>query len=166
MAEVRDAKIKFAVDGESFEFSTATELMIDRDDLDCEMGKQAAVFGWFGVLRERARSEREIISAEIEDLEGVIEDEIRSKLDDKKMIDGKKMTEDAIKSKITVDARLRLARRKLLKAANSERFIDMFVSALAQRKDMLIALAKSRYLEMSAPSADDVDRIKRTLLGR
>ena len=165
MAEVRDTKVRFTVDAEAYELSTMGELMIDRDDLDCEMGKQAAIFAWFGVMQERARGERMVKEAEIEELEAQIEDDIRMKLDDKKMLDGRKMTEDAISSKIKVDPRISIARRQLRKTDQNEKMLDMFVSALAQRKDMLISLARSRHLEMSAPSADEVERIKKNLLG-
>lgn len=163
MPELRDTKVRFTVDGQSYELSTQVELVIDRDDLDCEMGKQAALFAWYGVMRERARYERMLKEAEIEELEAQIEDDLRMKLDDKKMMDGRKMTEDAISSKIRVDPRLSIARRQLRKTDQNEKMLDMFVSAMAQRKDMLVALARSRHLEMSAPSADEVDRIKKNL---
>lgn len=158
MAKARDTKIVVIVDGESHEFSSVEELMIDRDDLDEEMAHQAAHFAWFAVLRERAR----IARLRLEDKIDRLEQELFLKYKDS----GEKLTVDAIKARVRTSHDLINLIESYREAEFSERLLDSFVTALAQRKDTLIALARNRNLEMSAPSADEVERIKRNLLGR
>jgi hypothetical protein len=158
MAKARDTKITVIVGGEKYEFSSAEELMIDRDDLDEEMAHQAAHFAWFAVLRERARMNR----LKLEDKVDRLEQELFLKYKDS----GEKMTVDAIKAKVRTSPSLVDLVDEYREAEYTERLLDAFVTALAQRKDTIIALARNRNYEMSTPSADEVSRIKRNLLGR
>lgn len=154
----RDTTITLIVGNEKHDFSTQAELMIDRADLDTEMARQAAHYAWFSVLHERARSERVRLEAEYDASFARIDGEIRDTLD-------KKTTEAAIKARIRSDKRLLEAEKKLQHSEHSEKLLGALVEALYQRKDLLIALARSRHLEMSTPTADDMNRIKRNLLG-
>jgi len=154
----RDVMVRILVGTERHEFSTQEELRIDRDDLDTELARQAAHYAWFAVLYERARGERVALEGDMESLEARLDQEIRLKSVDKKP------TETAIKTAIKSDPRFMDTMARLLRAEQDERLLGAIESALVQRKDMLIALARSRHHEMSAPSADEVERIKRNLL--
>jgi hypothetical protein len=158
----RDAKIEIIVGGDKFEFSTEKELLIDRDDLDTELARQAATFAWFAVLLERIRSERLQLEAQLENFEYEISNETRKGFIDRKE---KKPNEDTIKALIMVDPRLRMISTKLRNVYHNEGLLEKIAAAFVQRKDCLIALARSRHLEMSAPSADETERMKRNLLG-
>jgi hypothetical protein len=159
---VRDTKIEIIVGGDKFEFSTEKELLIDRDDLDTELAKQAATFAWFAVLLERIRSERLSLEAQLESLEYEISNETRKGFTERKE---KKPNEDTIKALVMVDPRLRMISTKLRNIYHNEGLLEKIAAAFVQRKDCLIALARSRHLEMSAPSADETERMKRNLLG-
>lgn len=156
---MRNADVRVAVSGETHEFSTERELVIDRNDLDRELARQAALAAWYGVLLERARAERAELEAELEELTYLVDQEIRASAE-------KKPTEDAIKAKTRTDPRVLLTGKKLRKIEHDERLLGHFVSAFSQRKDLLVALARSRHLEMSSPSPDEVERIKQNLLSR
>jgi hypothetical protein len=158
----RDFKIEVVVGGETYEFSTEKELIIDRDDLDAELAKQAANFAWFAVLLERIRSERLMLEEQLEGLTYEISNEVRRGISERKE---KKPSEGTIKAQVMVDPRLRMISTKLRKIYNNEGMLEKIAAAMVQRKDCLIALARSRHLEMSAPSADETERMKRRLLG-
>lgn len=154
--EERAATVDLVIGGEKFSFSLTDELQIDRHDLDHELARQAAHFAWFGVLRERARAERMRLEAELEDRENDLYIEASGT--------GSKVTDT--KAKVRSNTEVRGLIRKITRAEQDERMLSMIVDALTQRKDMLISLARSRHLEMSAPSSDEVERIKKNLLGR
>lgn len=156
----RDTTITLIVGNEKYDFSTQSELMIDRADLDTEMARQAAHYAWFSVLHERARSERVRLEADYDASFARIDGEIRGTLENKKT------TEAAIKARIRSDKRLLEVERKLQMAEHAEKLLGSLVEALYQRKDLLIALARSRHLEMSTPSPDEINRIKQNLMGR
>jgi hypothetical protein len=158
----RDAKIEIVVGGEKFEFSTEKELLIDRDDLDAELAKQAANFAWFAVLLERIRSERLMLEEQLDGQTYEISNEVRQGFNDRKE---KKPNEGTIKAQVMVDPRLRMISAKLRRVYHNEGLLEKIAAAMVQRKDCLIALARSRHLEMSAPSADETERMKRNLLG-
>lgn len=160
MPKKRDTKVEVVVMGERHTFSTADEMLIDRDDLDTELAQQAAHFGWFAVLRDRARMERLRAEAAMD----AMEQELFLKYRDRPT--GEKITVDAIKAKARTDPEYAKAIDRYQNADYTERLMGSFVDALSQRKDMIISLARSRHLEMSSPSADEVERIKKNLLGR
>ena len=153
----RDTKVEVIVKGERHEFSSQEELGIDRDDLDIELARQAAHFAWFGILQERARNERIRLEQDIENTEYRLFLEAGGGTE--------KITVDAKKAKARTDPRYLDLREKYREAEHDERLLGVIVQALTQRKDVLIALARSRHLEMSAPSADEVERIKKNLFG-
>lgn len=158
MPKDRDTKLEVVIRGERHEFSSQEELGIDRDDLDIEMARQAAHYAWFGILHERARNERSKLESEIENLENRLFLEYGEKIE--------KITVDAKKAKVKTDARYRNLIEKFQEAEHDERLLGVVTSALSQRKDILIALARTRNLEMSTPSADEVEKIKKNLLRR
>ena len=158
MAKERDTKVEVVIRGERHEFSSQEELGIDRDDLDLELARQAAHYAWFGLLHERARNEKVKLEAEIENLENRLFIEYGEKME--------KVTVDAKKAKVKTDSRYTKLVGKYRDAEHDERLLAAMVDALYQRKDILIALARTRNLEMSTPSADEVDRIKKNLLRR
>jgi hypothetical protein len=158
MAKARDTKVKVIVDNEQYDFSSLEELIIDRDDLDSELVEQAAHYAFFRTLYERARMARLKIEAKMDEKEN--ETFLRVK------DSGEKMTVDTIKAKVRTSPDLIKMIEKFQDAEYAERLLDSFVSALGQRKDTLIALARARNLEMSTPSAVEVERIKKNLLNR
>jgi len=161
MPKKRDRKIEIVVGDERHSFSTAEEMLIDRDDLDTELAQQAAHFGWFSVLRDSARMSRLRAEAAMDEKEN----ELFLKYSETAAGE-KKLTVDAIKARVRTDPEYVEAIERYHDSDYTERLLGSFVDALSQRKDMIVALARSRHLEMSAPSADEVERIKKNLLGR
>jgi hypothetical protein len=162
MAKARDTKVKVIVDNEQYDFSSLEELIIDRDDLDNELVEQAAHYAFFRTLYERARMARLKIEAKMDEKEN----EIFLRVKDSGKDSGEKMTVDTVKAKVRTSPDLIKMIEKFQDAEYAERLLDSFVSALGQRKDTLIALARARNLEMSTPSAVEVERIKKNLLNR
>jgi hypothetical protein len=158
MAKARDTKIKVYVGDEVYEFSSLEEIIIDRDDLDEELVQQAAHYAFFRTLYERARMERLKLESKVEEKENALFIKFKDS--------GEKMTVDMLKAKARTSPEFTDLVSRYQDAEYTERLLDSFVSALAQRKDTLIALARSRNLEMTTPSADEVARIKKNLLGR
>jgi hypothetical protein len=160
--ENRDQKVKVQVGAEVYEFSTLNDLSIDRDDLDTELAHQASTYGWFRVLYERAKGIKATAEAELAELEGEVADSIRLTGEG----DKKALTETAIKQRVRADLRVKKMTRAVASMEQNERFLYAIVSAFEQRKDMLISLARSRATELNMPSAAEVDRMKRNILGR
>ena len=154
--EDRDAKVEVTIGAEKYSFLLSGELQIDRHDLDHELARQAKLFAWFGVLRERARAERMRLEAELEDRENDLYNEDSR--------DSKTATVTDKKAKIRSNTDVRALIRKITRAEQDERMLAMIVDALTQRKDMLKELSRSRHLEMSAMGADETERIKKNLL--
>jgi hypothetical protein len=158
MDQKRDQKIEVVVNGTRHQFSSAKELVINRDDLDSELAHQAANYAWFSVLYEHARAARVRLEASCERMAMRIDAEVRA-------VSGK-TTEASVKARVGSDPRLNELEDKHAEAERQERLLASLVYAFAQRKDMLISLSRSRHVEMSMPSADEVERIKRLAFGR
>ena len=158
MAKARDTKIEVIVGDERYEFSSLEKVIIDRDDLDSELVEQAAHYAFFRALYERARMNRLKVEAKMDEKEN----ELFLRVKDS----GEKMTVDTVKAKVRTNPELIKMIDRYQDSEYTERLLDSFVSALGQRKDTLIALARARNLEMSTPSADEVTRMKKNLLGR
>jgi hypothetical protein len=167
----RDTTFNVIVNEERHSFSTRSELSIDKHDLDEDMAKQAAHYAWFAVLHENARSERVRLEAQYDELFSRVDQEVRDKLDEEsgRIIEAdpkakpKKPTETAIKLRVRSDKRLLDLERKLHTADHAEKLVGVIVDALYQRKDLIIAMARSRDREMSS---GEVAKIKENLLGR
>lgn len=157
MAKARDTRVEVIVAGERHEFSSMEELMVDRDDLDEEMAHQAAHFAWFSILRERARMAKNKLEDKL--------DRVEKDLFMKYKEGGEKMTVEALKSKVRTSKAFADVLEDYREAEYTEGLLGSFVTALSQRKDTIIALARNRNFEMSTPSADEVSRIKKNLLG-
>lgn len=163
---MKEETVEVIIGDERYRFSTK-DLAINRDDLDGELARQAALFAWYGFLHERLRAERSRLELELEELTAQIDQEVRRRMHQEAPEGrGLKPTEAEIKSRVRITPTYVNASRKILKVEADERMLSVIVSALAQRKDMLVALARNRHLEMAAPSADEVERMKRHLLGR
>ncbi len=158
---MRDTKVKVEIAGEEYEFSTAEELGIDRDNLDEAITQQAASFAWFMVLRERARSHAAMLAASLKDLEAELDERVRLQLVEA----GAKVTEVKVKATIRSHPERRSLQMRLDKAEQVENLVGAFSSAFIQRKDLLISLSRSRAYEMAMPSALEVQRMKDNLKG-
>ena len=150
-------KLTLAFADESYDVDARELLGVNRDDLDLELSKQAATFAWYAVLEERARAWRKGCESEFD--RAVAEADRRERAKEK-------ATETAIKHRIVLDEKVRAAEEEVRNAVYAERTLGALASALGQRKDMLIALARARQTELSALSAAEVERIKERILGR
>jgi hypothetical protein len=152
-------EIKVTVGNQARTIDTEAVLRIDRNDLDNELARQSALYAWYFILFERARAEKIELEAKLEDLTYELDDSIRPALP-------KGYTETAVKAKIRSDARYKELAKTCRRAESDERMLLVLEKALAQRKDCLKEISRSRYLEMSSMSADEVERAKRNVCGR
>lgn len=162
MRDMRDSTVEVEVLGEVFKFSTMDELTIDRHDLDEELASQAAWYAWFGVLCERARKARKEKEGELEELTAQIDGQIREEATAKK----EKLTEAAIKQRIRAKLPIRKLEQDIGRLEYDERLIGVFHAAYAQRKDMLVSLARGRFFEMAGLPAAEQEAIKKKFLER
>jgi len=157
---MRDAPFEVTVGGEKFTFSTKSELFIDRDNLDDDLARQAALYAFFGIrLSAELKKEKAILEADYEELFNRLDQEVRPTFKTKP-------TETEIKNKIKTDPRIIVLSKKLTKLEFDEYKISIMLKALEQRKDMLKALSMNRSMERTMPSSDEIERMKSNLLGR
>lgn len=157
--KVRTRKFRVKVGDEEYEFDTLKELRIDRHNLDEEIIKQAAHYAFFDVLYEYARSQRLDLEAKVERREYVVEQETRAAA----AKSNQKTTEGSIKVAVRNDEERLHLLEELQEADAYERLLGAMVSALTQRQNMLTALSRSRYFEMSPFSATEISKIKNNL---
>ena len=156
----RTTEVTVEVCEEEFTFDTAAELLIDRDDLDDAFAKQGAKYAWFAVKHEIARTERVKLESKLEVHEAKLDEELRLKA----AASADKMTEVKLKAAIKRDPKRVEIVDKIADKESDERILNALAYAFAQRKDLLIALGRSRNTELSSPS--EVKTIKDWLQGR
>lgn len=157
---MRDAPFEVTVCGEKFAFSTKSELFIDRDNLDDDLARQAALYAFFGIkLSAELKKEKAILEAQYEELFNQLDQEIRPTFK-------QKPTETEVKNKIKTDRRIIALSKRLTNLEFDEYKISIMLKALEQRKDMLKALSMNRSMERTMPSSDEIERMKSNLLGR
>lgn len=156
---MRTHNLEFVVNGETHKFDTSKELLIDRDDLDTELSRQAAHYAWFAVLHERARAERVHLESDLDERDA----SLYLKLKIKTAEDKPKPTEAALKQMVAADQSRSASVSEIQAAEETERTLGAIVYAIAQRKDMIVSLARARGFEMATPSAEFMDRIRANL---
>lgn len=149
---MRSHHITVVVDGETHRIDTAAELLIDRDDLDESMAKQAALYAWYSYLHERARVAR--INAEA-DYESTF-DEVYVKIKS----GPEKVPVETAKAMARTDPGVKTKARAIIEFESTERTLSSLAYAVSQRKELLVSLARSRGVEMSTPSPAEMDRMK------
>ena len=150
-------KIEVEVSHQKFVIDTGA-LAIDRNDLDKALTIQAKDYAWYRLLYERCRAERVELEADIDDLTAEVSEEIRPTLP-------KGATETAVKAKIGMHPKIRELSKACRRKTAMERELLTLVEAVTYRKECVKELSRSRNLEMSSMSADEVERAKRHLLG-
>lgn len=152
--ELRDVIIQGMIGKERVSFSTCDELLIDRGNLDEELARHSAHHASICVLYERAKGQRLCLEAEIEELEADLSNRIREKAK-------KDLTETAIRQAVVIDKKRRELRERWVEADQIEREMSALVYGMMHRKDTLVSLTAGRNLELSVPSAADVDAVRR-----
>ena len=156
----QDWVVEVDCQGEHFKFSSNEVLMIDRNQIDDELARQASWYARFAVLYERSQAARLDVEADQEELEARVSGPIRESLS---KIHKAKLTEKVVMSQVILHPEVQALRKKIRRMAAIESDLKVVVNALVQRKDCIVAMARTRNFELSTPSPAEVDRAKRHL---
>lgn len=114
------------------------DLLCSAETLSEDMIKQAPKFYYYGVLLSIASRNVDIAKRNLDVVEARVDTKIRESRDD--LAAGKKLTENQITARITVNSEVMEARDLHIKCKHLEKVLTAVVEALRHRKDMLIQM--------------------------
>ena len=156
--------VSVKVGGERVEISVEETLSIDRGNLDDSLARQAALYARIAILHEHARAERTAIEAELDEISAALFDVEKSTLTETGDVGKLKTPTDAVvRARVKTNKKVSNLAKQARKAEESERLLGALERALSQRKDLVVALARARSFELSTPTGEEVDRIKKNL---
>lgn len=159
---MRTAKIEIMICDEKHVFDTDDELIIDQHDLDGELSQQAARYAYIAVLHERAKDHLRELEAEKQELDARLDGVVRDAMTKAE----EKITEAKVLSRIKLRPERKALKRKIRRAEQSAGTLLSLVMAYAQRKDLIVSLARSRGVEMSSMSPAEFAKTKDRLMKR
>lgn len=119
------------------------DVSINMNDLDNAMIQHASLYVHYATLTVNARRQYERLKNAFEILEARLDGEYRESLADS----GKKVTEAAIRNAMVADKRWSGAQAKVIEAQTIWKFCEVAESAMDQRKDMILEVARDRRKE-------------------
>jgi hypothetical protein len=140
--KVLDFKVK--VGGMSHRHNLATELSIDRKNINDNMSKQPSQYAWFAVLHALANDAYERLKAEKKSLYAEKDNRVRARA--AKL--GEKTTEKGIEQAIELDPEYMELSEHILEAKLNVDLLQAALIAFMQRKDMLISISSNMRAEM------------------
>lgn len=141
--------ISVVINGKVFKANLIEELKIDKDDLNTCFIEQPGKYAWWAVLSELAQSKTDLAKAEVERLEGVLDEEIRNEM----IRNGEKPTEDRVKRRIKNHTNYIQANRYYLDCKKISNTLDQARRSFDHRKESLISIGAN---ERSQNSNTDV----------
>ena len=133
--------VKFS-HNKSHTFNMVDELHIDLDQIDSEMQKQAATYGFLSVSAEVASKRADALKIQAEQVHAERYFELK-KGEFTKSFPGVKMTEDGVKAALVLDKEVKLAQERYQEALHSAKVLQKYTLAILQKKDMLQSLNSS-----------------------
>ena len=119
------------------------DVNINPTDLDSAMMEHASLFVHYATQTVNARRQYERIKNAVEILEATLDAEYRQQFAD----EGKKATEAMITNAIKADKRWSSAQAKEIEAQSIWKLCEVAESALIQRKDLILEVARDRRKE-------------------
>lgn len=119
------------------------DVSINPNDLDTAMIQHASLYIHYATQTVNARRQFDRLKSAFEILEARLDGEIRAEA----AASGKKITEAGIKSAMVADKRWSGAQSKVIEAGSIYRYCEVAESAMEQRKDMILEVARDRRKE-------------------
>lgn len=119
------------------------DVEIDQRNLTGAMTSHASLYTHYAIQAVRAQRQYDRWKAAIEVLEGQLDAQARQAAAE----EGKKTTENGIKSAIINDARWKAAQNRLIDAKQMKELCDAALLCFVHRKDMLLQLARDAAAE-------------------
>lgn len=128
------------------EFDAELLTMVDETNIGQEFLKQASTYVWYATLYAQARVRRERAKYLLDVAEASLDGQLRKEA----AVTNVKLTEGAIQKSIVTLGTYQTAMSAFLSARNDELILEAVVTALAQRKDMLMGYGSLIRQEMSS----------------
>lgn len=112
------------------------ELSVSEETLSQDYMEQAGKYAWWAVLAESAKAQRDKKEIDMDKAEAEADKRVRKELE----LDGVKITESLVKSRIKLDSEYLEAVDAYNKAKKNAAVLDKLVRAFDHRKEMLISL--------------------------
>lgn len=135
-------------------FNVKEELAISEETLTTDFMEQAGKYAWWAVLAETAKGHKERMELEVDKAEALADKEVRKELE----LDGTKITEALVKSRIKLNTGYLEAVTKFNKAKKNASILEKVSKSFEQRKDML--MVTGAHLRESKENAGDVRSLK------
>lgn len=119
------------------------DVSINPATLDDEMMNHASLYIHYATQTVNARRQFDRLKSAFEILEARLDGEIRTEA----LASGKKVTEGSIKSAMVADKRWSGAQSKVIESGSIYRLCEAVESAMSQRKDMILEVARDRRKE-------------------
>jgi len=146
-------KVRLA-NGKVKEFDLNEELAVSEETLEDDFMNQAGKYAWWATLAEIAKNKKERMEAELDEAEAEADRRVRDILE----LDGVKITEALVKSRIKLDEDYKTAVNNVLEAKKYASILDKVVKALEHRKEMLISVGA--HLRSGVDNASEVRSLK------
>lgn len=119
------------------------DVAINPSDLDSAMMEHASLYVHYATHTVNARRQFERMKSGFEILEATLDAEYRSMFAE----EGKKVTETAIRNALIVDRRYSSGQARVIEAQSIWKLCEVAESALVQRKDLILEIARDRRKE-------------------
>lgn len=153
----------FVFEGKKCDVYPTKDIPIDDSNLSYEFSNQSSIYCYVALLSAKAENSVKICKMELEEAEATAYNIIRSEAE----VRGVKLTEDAVKSRVVVNADVMGKKRKLVDNQGDLSILRALEDALKMRADMLIRLGMQAVAEWNQTGMnvkeDPAERIKRRL---
>lgn len=130
-------------------FINIKEKLMISEDLDTEVDRSAAEFGYWAVLSEKAETRYQRIKFQFETWKAEIESRETIRRSDESK---KKLTEAEMKAFVMSQHKFRLYMDSIIKFDEHRRILKVIAKAFELRKDLVQTKAANRRIEARAPS--------------
>lgn len=157
---ILDFKVKAG--GMTHRHNLASELSIDRKNINDNMARQPSQYAWFAVLHALANDAYERLKAEKKSLYAEKDNKIRARA----AKNGDKTTENGIAQAIELDPDYVDLSNRILEAKLNVDLLQSALIAFQQRKDMLVSIASNMRAEMDTDLTVMKEKAKDIVRGR
>ena len=140
VAVIGDSMLKRFIDADQLK----SDVSINPEDLDTAMMQHASLYVHYAVQTVQARRQYERLKHACEILEATLDGHYRESLSEGA---AKKPTEAAIRNAVVADRRWSSGQAKMIEAQSIWKLCEVAESALVQRKDLILEVARDRRKE-------------------
>lgn len=128
----------------TYKIDLQRDIGIDGSVLSDEFAEQPTLYVYYAMLCARADANAKLAKIELEEIEAETDNKVREEAKQH----GDRVTENSVKSRVTVDSQVKEAKRKYMNAQSIYTDLRTLEASFKMRADMLIRLGAQQRAEM------------------